>query len=63
MTFPDQDALNAHVRKMLQRLGTERKSYVERMRRFAVCAQTLVQPRGGVREVLRPMNDFGVGCR
>jgi hypothetical protein len=57
VTFPDQDALNAHVRKMLQRLGTDRKSYVQQMRRFALCAQTLVQPRGDINAALGSFTD------
>lgn len=57
MTFPDRDAVDAHVRKVLKRLGTDRKSYVERMRRFALCAQTLVQPRGDINIALVSFTD------
>lgn len=57
MMLPDRDAINAHVRKMLKRLGTDRKSYVERMRRFALCAQALVQPRGDINAALVPFTD------
>lgn len=57
MTLPDRDAVNGHVRKMLKRLGTDRKSYAERMRRFALCAQTLVQPRGDINVALVPFTD------
>lgn len=54
---PDQDALTAHVRKTLKRLGTDRKTYVQRMRRFALCAQTLVQPRGDISVALQHFSD------
>lgn len=57
MTFPERDAINAHVRKVLKRLGTDRKSYVERMRRFARCAETLVQPRGDINAALAFFTD------
>lgn len=52
----DPERLDAHVTAMLRRLGTTRREYVHRMRRFARAAEILLKPRGAVFAMADPMN-------
>ena len=52
----DPERLDAHVTSMLQRLGTSRKQYVHRMRRFARAAEVLLKPRGAVYAMADPIS-------
>lgn len=52
----DTERLDAHVTSMLRRLGTTRREYVHRMRRFARAAEILLKPRGAVLAMADRMN-------
>ena len=52
----DPERLDAHVTSMLRRLGTSRKEYVHRMRRFARAAEVLLKPRGAVYAMADPIS-------
>jgi hypothetical protein len=51
----DPERLDAHVTSMLRRLGTSRREYVHRMRRFARAAEILLKPRGAVFAMADPI--------
>lgn len=50
------ERIDAHVTSMLRRLGTSRKEYVQRMRRFARAAEVLLKPRGAVYAMADPIS-------
>lgn len=52
----DPERLDEHVTSMLRRLGTSRKEYVHRMRRFARAAEVLLKPRGAVYAMADPIS-------
>jgi hypothetical protein len=52
----DLEQLDAHVTSMLKRLGTSRREYVQRMRRFTRAAEILLKPRGAVFAMADPVN-------
>lgn len=52
----DPERLDAHVTSMLRRLGTSRREYVQRMRRFTRAAEILLKPRGAVFAMADPIN-------
>lgn len=52
----DPERLDAHVTAMLRRLGTSRREYVLRMRRFARAAEILLKPRGAVFAMADPIS-------
>jgi hypothetical protein len=52
----DPERLDAHVTSMLRRLGTSRKEYVHRIRRFARAAEILLKPRGAVYAMADPIS-------
>lgn len=54
----DPERLDAHVTSMLRRLGTSRKEYAHRIRRFARAAEILLKPRGAVSAMANPINSI-----
>jgi hypothetical protein len=52
----DPERLDAHVTAMLRRLGTSRKEYVHRIRRFARAAEVFLKPCGAVYAMADPIS-------